>query len=277
LSSSDLFAQAPDTLKGPVVNIRVNKETDDQGNVIRYDSTYTWYWSSGDTLSADDSTFFRRFFSLPGGWHYGPGLLVPDSLPGIIFYPVTGHRKSVTRKIGVLRLTAGPAVAEMETLALFVAKTASGIPNREALSELVLHQLAYWERYRVSFSLLLLKIGNYRSVIGQLGPESWELASRSVYDQLAAYMRMTDKIGLYDESTYWVVLTNTTPEGSRVVADKIRRLVSTMQIGELEHPLEVVVGGVEARAGERVAEMLKRAEQEAAKAAKEASGISFST
>ncbi len=200
-----------------------------------------------------------------------------QALPGIIFYPVTGHRKSVTRKIGVLRLTAGPAVAEMETLALFVAKTASGIPNREALSELVLHQLAYWERYRVSFSLLLLKIGNYRSVIGQLGPESWELASRSVYDQLAAYMRMTDKIGLYDESTYWVVLTNTTPEGSRVVADKIRRLVSTMQIGELEHPLEVVVGGVEARAGERVAEMLKRAEQEAAKAAKEASGISFST
>jgi len=87
LSSSDLFAQAPDTLKGPVVNIRVNKETDDQGNVIRYDSTYTWYWSSGDTLSADDSTFFRRFFSLPGGWHYGPGLLVPDSLPGIIFSP----------------------------------------------------------------------------------------------------------------------------------------------------------------------------------------------
>ncbi len=80
-------AQEPDTLKGPEIHIRVNKETDDQGNVIRYDSTYTWFWSSGDTLAGDDTTFFRRFFSGPGGWHFGPGMLVPDSLPGFIFSP----------------------------------------------------------------------------------------------------------------------------------------------------------------------------------------------
>ena len=218
---------------------------------------------------------------LPAGFSEKEGeaemVAADQALPGIIFYPVTGYKKTVSRKIGVLRLTAGPAVAEMETLALFVAKTASGIPNREALSELILHQLAYWERYRVSFSLLLLRIENYRSFVDRLGAESWEMASRSVYDQLCAYMRMTDKIGLYDESTYWVVLTNSTPEGSRVVAEKVRRLVSAMQIGDLEITPEVVVGGVGTQAGEKVEEMLKRVEQEIAKAGKEASGISFST
>jgi hypothetical protein len=88
LSSLYVDAQAPDTLKGPVVNITVNKETDDQGNIIRYDSTYTWFWSSGDTLlPQDDTLFFKRFFSGPGGWHYGRGMLMPDSLPGMIFSP----------------------------------------------------------------------------------------------------------------------------------------------------------------------------------------------
>ncbi len=88
LSSLYVDAQAPDTLKGPVVNITVNKETDDQGNIIRYDSTYTWFWSSGDTLlPQDDTLFFKRFFSGPRGWHYGPGMLMPDSLPGMIFSP----------------------------------------------------------------------------------------------------------------------------------------------------------------------------------------------
>ncbi len=82
-----LVAQERDTLKGPEIHIQVNKETDDQGNIIRYDSTYTWFWSSGDTLAGDDSTYFRRFFSGPGGWHFGPGMLIPDSLPGFIFSP----------------------------------------------------------------------------------------------------------------------------------------------------------------------------------------------
>ncbi len=135
--------------------------------------------------------------------------------------------------------------------------------------------MAYWERYRVSFSLLFLKIANYRSFVEDLGPENWELASRSIYDQLCAYMRMTDKIGLYDEATFWVMLTNSTAEGSQVVADKIRRLITTMQVGDVESSPEVVVGGVGARAGETVDGILQRVELEVEKAGKQASRVSF--
>ncbi len=87
LAVSFLRAQDRDTIRGPVVNITVNKETDDQGNVIRYDSTYTWFWSSGDTVMESDTAFFRRFFSNEEGWHFNPGMLMPDSLPGFIFSP----------------------------------------------------------------------------------------------------------------------------------------------------------------------------------------------
>ncbi len=49
----------------PKTNIKVNKEYDENGNLIRYDSTYSYYYSNieGDSLLRD-SVFnkFRTFF-----------------------------------------------------------------------------------------------------------------------------------------------------------------------------------------------------------------------
>ena len=42
----------------PDVNIKVNKELDNNGNVIRYDSTYTWSWSSDS-----DQSFPQEYFN----------------------------------------------------------------------------------------------------------------------------------------------------------------------------------------------------------------------
>jgi hypothetical protein len=42
----------------PKVDIKVNKETDKDGNITRYDSTYSWSWSSdGNTPENVDSVF----------------------------------------------------------------------------------------------------------------------------------------------------------------------------------------------------------------------------
>ena len=51
--------QIKDTL--PQTNIKVNKEYDSKGNLIRYDSTYSSYYSNikGDTTMRD--SIFRRF------------------------------------------------------------------------------------------------------------------------------------------------------------------------------------------------------------------------
>ena len=47
----------------PQTNISVNKEYDESGNLIRYDSTYSYYYSNidGDTLLGD--SLFERFRS----------------------------------------------------------------------------------------------------------------------------------------------------------------------------------------------------------------------
>ena len=55
-----------------------------------------------------------------------PEMVAADlALPEIIFYPVTGRTREIAHRIGVLRMAAGPPVVEMETLAMFVAKTVS--------------------------------------------------------------------------------------------------------------------------------------------------------
>jgi hypothetical protein len=50
----------------PIEDIRVNKEYDENGNLIRFDSTYTYYYSNIENNPAlEDSIFknFRKMFS----------------------------------------------------------------------------------------------------------------------------------------------------------------------------------------------------------------------
>ena len=56
-----------DSLNTPNTNIQVNKVYDDDGNLIRYDSTYTYYYSNiGDDSVLNDSIFneFRKQFNI---------------------------------------------------------------------------------------------------------------------------------------------------------------------------------------------------------------------
>jgi diguanylate cyclase (GGDEF)-like protein len=193
-----------------------------------------------------------------------------QALPGMTFHVFPGG------KVGILRLISNPVFSDSETFPFFVSETPSGIPNQRALIGLLRRQLAYQERYRVSFSLLFLRIKNYHTFIEVLGPEDWELTNRAVFDQLSAYVRMTDSVGLYDDATFWAILTNSTLEGSQVVADKIKRLISTMQVSGLDVFLAAAVGGVCARKGEGVDDLLARGEAELDRAVQDATGISFS-
>lgn len=59
----------------PEVSWEVHKETDEHGNVIRYDSTYTWTYQSkdGDVTKLDVDSVMRSFqnyfdLHLPGNW-----------------------------------------------------------------------------------------------------------------------------------------------------------------------------------------------------------------
>jgi hypothetical protein len=63
--TKDKLANHSDEVKKPKTDIRVNKEYDDEGNLIRYDSTYTWSYSNiqGDSVFVDIDSAMLQFHS----------------------------------------------------------------------------------------------------------------------------------------------------------------------------------------------------------------------
>lgn len=64
LTISCSYAQKKEELSPkPRVHIDVKKETDEHGNVIRYDSSYTWSWSNFDSnYDFNKDSIFSNFF-----------------------------------------------------------------------------------------------------------------------------------------------------------------------------------------------------------------------
>lgn len=60
------FSQNQKTKKQPNENVKVNKEYDEDGNLIRYDSTYVYTWSSDSSMQfhPDSSIFFQPDFEM---------------------------------------------------------------------------------------------------------------------------------------------------------------------------------------------------------------------
>jgi diguanylate cyclase (GGDEF)-like protein len=211
------------------------------------------------------------------GEPYGSGLDLVDTstaLPGLAFYPVEGssdNKEKVGRRVGVLRLTSH---FEDESNGFpFVAETAVGIPSSKVMFEHLRRQLAYQSRYQTPFALLFLRLKNYRTFVEVLGAENWEITNRAVYDQLSAIVRMADSVGLYDDATFWMVLANSNLEGATAVAEKVKRLASSMKVDAIDVFLSVAVGGVIACEGENCEELIARCLVETEKALKLPAGI----
>lgn len=64
----------------PKISWKVDKQTDDNGNIIRYDSTYTWSYSNaeGENVSVDVDSVMKSFHSFfnqqyPSVWQHNFG------------------------------------------------------------------------------------------------------------------------------------------------------------------------------------------------------------
>lgn len=56
-------------LNKPEIKIDVQTEYDEDGNIIGYDSSYSWYWSDKDLSSLDFDSLFDHFHLDINNWH----------------------------------------------------------------------------------------------------------------------------------------------------------------------------------------------------------------
>jgi hypothetical protein len=68
----------------PHENIVVNKKYDDNGNLIAFDSTYTFYYSSNMKDSINMDTLLKKFREFYGSSIVKPGKLLNEELDSIV-------------------------------------------------------------------------------------------------------------------------------------------------------------------------------------------------
>ena len=80
--TKEKVAHVNDTLNQPKVNIKVNKQYDDKGNLVRFDSTYSSFYSNkpGDARISNMNRFMPFFDSRFSLSPYQPYNFLPDTL-----------------------------------------------------------------------------------------------------------------------------------------------------------------------------------------------------
>lgn len=76
----------------PKVQINVNREFDENGNVVRYDSTYSWLWSSTDTAGMGAQFHFKQSFGNdPFGYEFFSDSFIPGFNDSLFSDPFMGQ------------------------------------------------------------------------------------------------------------------------------------------------------------------------------------------
>lgn len=152
-------------------------------------------------------------------------------------------------------------VVQLEGLALLDPLT--GVANRRNVEIRLQAALSAFQRYGWAFGVLFLDVDRLTKVNDTAGHETGDQVLRMVARTLAASLRPMDLFGRWGGEEFVAVVTNTTEDGLRVVAERCRRLVeqSALEAGPGRIRVTVSTGGSMARAGDTPEALIERADQ----------------
>ena len=140
----------------------------------------------------------------------------------------------------------------------------TGLMNRRALTESLVHEVDRATRYGSSLSLLLCDIDCFKEINDTYGHDVGDRALQTISATLKTLLRKTDMAGRYGGDEFMLILPETSRKGAENLADK---LLSIMRDTDLHLPdgkpirLSMSIGIAEPLAGETgVDALIKRAD-----------------
>ncbi|MCX6638152.1 MAG: diguanylate cyclase [Acidobacteria bacterium] len=180
--------------------------------------------------------------------------------------PVRNGGGQITGAVEVFRDNSAKNAAEdkivqLEGLALLDPLT--GVGNRRNVEIRLQASLAAFQRYGWAFGVLFLDVDRLKKVNDTAGYEAGDQVLRMVARTMAASLRPMDSFGRWGGEEFVAVVTNTTKDGLRVVAERCRRLVeqSALEAGPGRIRVTVSAGGSMARAGDTAESLIERADR----------------
>jgi diguanylate cyclase (GGDEF)-like protein len=118
-----------------------------------------------------------------------------------------------------------------EIRALSLKDPLTGVFNRRHLDERLPQEIKRSYRFRRPLSILMIDIDHFKSVNDNYGHHVGDLVLKAVTEALTQNIRVeVDWIARYGGEEFVIVLPETPPDGMTVVAERLRRIISSIRI-----------------------------------------------
>jgi diguanylate cyclase (GGDEF)-like protein len=150
------------------------------------------------------------------------------------------------RRIRDSVVQAAPVLANLRNLGIAETRAATdsltGLPNRRSIDANVMRMVAHAGRSMEPTALLLLDLDHFKQVNDRYGHTVGDEVLAAVGATLRAKIRDSDFAGRYGGEEFVVVLPNNALEGAVIVAEQLRRAISTIVIPSVDQAITVSIG-----------------------------------
>ena len=138
----------------------------------------------------------------------------------------------------------------------------TGAYNRRYLMQLLVQEKNRVDRGGREMAVCILDIDHFKRVNDGYGHLAGDEVLRVIAAEAQASLRTSDFFGRYGGEEFLMILTQTTLEGARVIADRFRRRLEALAFPEIDPKLKVTtsIGIAEYFGGEDVVQTLARAD-----------------
>lgn len=152
------------------------------------------------------------------------------------------------------------ALMYRDALALAQKDALTGICNRAALDDSLQTEVSLAGRHRTPLSIIVFDIDHFKSINDRYGHSLGDNAIKAVVKCAQACARSTDMLFRYGGEEFVMILRNTTLNGARLLAERIRRKVEKLECQGKRKPISMTVSaGVAALdAGESAQALFER-------------------
>jgi len=151
----------------------------------------------------------------------------------IYTYPIFDQNRNVTHVIQYARDITDRKKTEEENKQLIITlnhlsttDSLTGLLNRRALTDTLLHEIERAQRYDSDLALILCDVDRFKKINDTYGHAAGDRALRTVAESLKKNLRKADILGRYGGDEFMIILPETTLDGAKSLAEKIRVFTS---------------------------------------------------
>jgi diguanylate cyclase (GGDEF)-like protein len=174
-------------------------------------------------------------------------LLVSGAVIGSVLVEHTGaFGAGEERRLHESVSQAAPVLANLRNLAIAEQRASTdvltGLPNRRALQDTMKRMIAQASRTVTPLSVIAFDLDRFKRINDQHGHEQGDSVLAAVGEAVNFTIRASDFAGRNGGEEFLAILPDTTIDGARVVAEKLRMAIRATEVSGLDRPVTASFG-----------------------------------